>query len=243
MDDSAYSDATSGIIVFLILLVIGGGWYLFHMYPDIRGPASDMEINVKIDPHGNISQYSVVLQFVDSSSYSKFITELSSKKIPSLTDYEFHSITSTDTFKLINDSTNNKLTIESRDPFDPNQVCSEIKINKYTDYWEYIDTSVVNSSYIPEKYINKLTYSLTIPSALIEANSLENSTPLLSTEKVITWRMDRNKNPLNPAGEKIDTQTIYVKFAVPDPNQFPIIPVVVGGIVLLIIIGLLIIRR
>jgi hypothetical protein len=138
---------------------------------------------------------------------------------------------------------NIKFSIDASIPFDPNQATSNIRINKNQDYWEYSDVSIVNSSHLPEKYINKLTYQLTIPSELIEANTLENSSGFLSNEKVLTWRIDRDKNPLKPLGDNVASPKISARFKVPEQTSFPLIPIVLGAVVLIVLGAYVLSRR
>jgi len=232
-----------GRIIGILIIIAFFAWAYLSIFPYIRGPAADMNVNVKVDPTGNISQYSVVLQFADSMSYSKFLSDLKSNNIQSVNDYEFRTFSSSQLFTLDNDSKNQKISLNALTPFDPNKETSNIRITKNQDYWEFQDLSIINSTHLPEKYINKLTYSLTVPSKLIEANTLENSTVLLSNENVLTWHMDREKNPLNPLGENIASPIIFARFEVPEQNSFPIIPVAIGVVIAVLVMVFIIHRR
>lgn len=232
------------IIVILFFILIVGGLYYFVWFPQIRGPATDLTSTVKMDSNGNISKYSIELQFVDSQSYTQFFQELNSPSRKTISEYMFRNITSPDLFKIKNDSSNNKIIISSQSPFDPNKVFTQVKLTKNQDYWEFEDSSVINSSYIPEKYVNKLTYTLTIPSKIINANTLDNSSSFFfPNEKTLTWTIDKNKNLLNPFGEKIGSPKIYVKFEVPGPTDYSRIIIIGILIVICVIIALIFLRR
>lgn len=227
------------LIGILLVIAIVAGLYFFVWYPQIRGPATDMTTTVKIDPTGNISKYSVEMQFVDSQSYSQFLQELNSPNKKTIRDYVFREISSPESFIIKNDSANNKITIVSQASFDPNKVFAHVRVIKNQDYWEFEDSTIVNSSYIPEKYINKITYTLTIPSKLIYANTIDNSSSFfIPNEKTLTWTIDKNKNLLNPFGENIGSPKIYVKFEVPESTDYSRI-IIIG--VLILIFGVLVI--
>src|SRR5208337_2569028 len=106
-----------------------------------------------------------------------------------------------DLFSISNDSANQKITIKTVGPFDPNTVTTFMHLNMSQNYWEFSDDSVSGSSFLPEKYINKVTYTLTIPSEIIDATTLDNSTDWIHGNKQLTWTMDQNKNWFNPKGE------------------------------------------
>ena len=232
-NDSAKGDiANLAAVVFVI--VIFALSYLFVVYPSMRGPAADMEVNAEIGPTGDLSQYKVTLQFVDDLSYSQFLSELKTKNISSVNDYEFRTFSTSQFFTLKNDSSSREIIIEAKVPFDPNNNTMNIRVKKTPDFWEYEDKSVIDSSHISEKYINKLTYTLTTPSKVIYANILDNSSIFLSDGIKLTWHIDRDKNPLNPTGNNIASPTIYAKFEVPEENLFPKILIVIGvGIIIL----------
>jgi hypothetical protein len=232
------------IIAILFFIIIIGGLYFFVWFPQIRGPATDLTSTVKIDPNGNISKYSIELQFVDSQSYTQFLQELNSPNRKTINEYVFRDILSPELFKIKNDSSNNKIVISSQSSFDPNNVFTHVKLIKYQDYWEFEDSSIVNSSYIPEKYVNKLTYTLTIPSKIIFANTIDNSSSFyFPNEKTLTWTIDKNKNPLNPFGENIGSPKIYVKFGVPEPTDYSRIIIIGVVIIICVILTIMFLRR
>lgn len=232
--DSGKSD-NAQFIGYLILAVILLAIYLFVWFPQIRGPATDMTITIKIDPNGNISKYSAEIQFEDTPSYVQFLNDLKSPTSKTMKDYLLRDISSPELFRITNDSTNNKITIVSSTPFDPNQIFSYVRITKSQNYWEFKDSSIINSSYIPEKYVNKLTYSLTIPSKIIYANTIDNSSSFFfPNEKTLKWTNDKNKNPLNPVGNNIGSPEIYVKFEIPEPTDYT--RIIILGIAALIVI-------
>lgn len=237
--DFADIDVVGLVVVILIL----GALYYFFMFPPLRGPAADMEVSTAIEPNGDISQYKVTMQFVDDLSYTQFLSFLNTQKIPSINDYEFRTFSSSQPFLVTNNSNDKSVTIEAKTPFDPNNMTMNIRIKKYSEFWEFEDKSIINSSHLPEQYINKLTYTLTIPSKLIYANTLDNSSIPLSEGKKLTWHIDRNKNPLNPKGDSIASPTIYAKFKPPEQNPVPVVPILIGIGVLGVVAFILIIRR
>jgi len=243
MNDSADFDMgqLAGLI-FLILIFCG--LYLFVMYPQMRGPAADVEVNTVVNPSGLLSEYQVTFQFVDDMSYSQFLSYLYSQKFATMNDYVTRSIADKQSILIQNDSSSRTIRITAKQPFDPNNVTTTIRLNKYPDSWEFIDNSIVNSSYLPEKYLNKFTYNLAVPTDLINANTFENSSSWWMDGKQLTWHIDRNKNPLNPSGDNIASQTIYAKFKVPDQNTIPrIYFIIIGGIVILGLIVIIMRRR
>ena len=229
-------------LIFLILIF--GSLYLLVMYPQIRGPAADVEVNAVLTPSGLLSEYQVTFQFVDDMSYSQFLLYLNSQKFVSMNDYETRTIADKQSISIQNDSSSRTIRITAKQPFDPNNVTTTIRLNKYPDSWEFIDNSIVNSSYLPEKYLNKFTYNLAVPTDLINANTLENSSSWWMDGKQLTWHINRNKNPLNPLGDNIASQTIYAKFKVPDQNTIPrIYFIIIGGLIILAVIILVVKRR
>ena len=236
-NEIANSDTVT-IILVIALILFGGSYYLFTLYPLMRGPAADMEVNAAIEPNGALSLYQVKFQFVDDLSYSQFLSYLDSQKFDSITNYESRTFSTSHSFSITNDSTTRTVIIKARQPFDPNNSTVNIRVKKNQDSWEYEDKSIINSSHLPEKYINKLTYTLTIPSELIYANTIDNSSIWWSGEKELTWQINRNKNPLNPLGNNIPSPTIYAKFEVPEQNAIPrVVIILCAGI--LILIGLI----
>lgn len=241
-NDSGYIDK-DGLIALVIIGIVIFALYCVYIFPIWRGPAADMKINAAIDPHGMLSEYTVTFQFVDDMSYSQFLSYTKSQNFSSMVDYEFRTYSDSHGFTIKNDSDKRTITIRTTQPFDPNNATENIRIKKNLDSWEYEDKSILNSSHLPEKYINKLSYTLTIPTNEIASNTLENSTSLLKDGTELTWHIDRNKNPLNPQGNNIAASTIYAKFKVPDPNAIPRI-YFIGGVAALLLIGFyLLIRR
>ena len=226
-------------IIKIILLLIIGAVIWYYAFPYVRGPAADISIKTKIDTTGNISAYSIEMQFPDDMSYSSF---LSNMKGANMSAYELRATSRPNSFVLTNDSANKKITINAIGPFDPNSTTSFMRLTKTQDYWEFEDTSVNSSSFLPENYINKLTYSLTIPSDILDTTTLDNSSVLFSKEKQLTWTMDQDKNWFNPKGDNYNPPRIYAKFQVPEPANFPWVPIGIGAIVA-VIIGLFILQR
>jgi hypothetical protein len=241
-NESGYIDK-EGLIALVIIGIICFALYCAYIFPIWRGPAADVEINAVVDPQGTLSEYRVTLQFVDDLSYSQFLAYTKSQNFPSMVDYEFRTIYDSQYFSIKNDSSARTITIKTIHPFDPNNVTTNIRIKKNQDSWEYEDKSIINSSHLPEQYVNKLTYTLSIPTDEIFSNTLENSTSWWKDGKELIWHIDRNKNPLNPKGDNIATSTIYAKFKVPDPNAIPRIYLIIGGLVILVVIFLLIRKR
>jgi hypothetical protein len=198
-----------------------------------------MTINTRIDPTGNISYYSIDLQFGDDMSYSNFLSDAKGKD---LSVYELRATTAPNMFTITNDSANRKITITAIGPFDPNSATSFMHVIKTQNYWEFDDGSINSSSFLPGNYINKLTYTLTIPSDIIDATTLDNSSVWFSNEKQLTWTMDQDKNWFNPKGDNLDPPRIYVKFQVPEPSSFPWAGIGITAAVA-VILGFVLLRR
>jgi len=151
-------------------------------------------------------------------NYSSFLSDMKGANINA---DELRATSVPDSFTITNDSVNKKITISAIGPFDPNSMTLFMRLTRTQDYWEFEDNSINSSSFLPEKYIDKLTYTLTIPSNIIDATTLDNFSVLFSNEKQLTWTIDQDKNWFNPKGDNYDPPRIYAKFQVFEPTSHP----------------------
>jgi len=230
-----------GIAIIFIGMVLAG-FILTVILPPffqaIRGPSTDFTINTVIDYEGNVSEYSVTIVLPDTYSYDKFAKYSYSQNYGTIKEYILRGFSDKQIFDYNYDPKKNTITLKSTDTFDPNSITNIIHIQKNGREWRFEDESFASEYFIPEEYINKLTYKLTLPSDVLNSNADSQGGIFSPT---LTWNIDRHKETVLVSNNMPSVPIFYANASAPEIAEIPgfgIIVTIIG-----LICSFLIIKR
>jgi hypothetical protein len=195
------SDTAQWIVIGVIVLIVAV-FVLPHLSEVWLGPRMDTTIKADFDSTGNLTKYDLNIKMTDYG-YSKLQEVSISSGKSSIKDFLLRNVSNKDDFSYyeITNKTENEKSVRLfavRD-FDPNSNIPTIHIIKNDTYWIYKDESFKKSYFLPDNFVNKITYTLTAPTHSVEISPAYNDTGfiegLLGKTKV-TWELDRNRDTI-----------------------------------------------
>lgn len=219
-------DKTPETIIFIIGITLLCGFLLIFVLPqimqEVRGPSVDLTVNAKFDSNGNLSQYKIIFDMPDAYSYDRYLQYANSQGNSTIREYLLRGIPANQIFEYNYDQRNLKITFWSTQPFSPNNVTNTIRIDKQEDIWRYEDSSFEMEYFIPDSYINSITYTLNCPTEVRNSNA--DSRGKFLAAKKLTWTIDRQKDAIGSSTRKAVIPTFYAEVKVPEAPEVIVVP-------------------
>ena len=203
-------------VVVAIVLVILAGVAIPSALPLIMGPSTDLKVNAQFDSNGNLSQYKITFKMPNEYSYGKFVQYVNSQGNSTIREYFLRGISPNQLFEYKYDKDDLTVTFWATQPFDPNTATNTIHIIKQGDTWKYEDSSFAQEYFIPDGFINSITYTLDCPTEIKTTNA-DSRGKFLQANR-LTWTIDRNKDAIGSSTVKIVIPTFYADVKAPEAS-------------------------
>jgi len=189
---------------------------------EIRGPSTDLKVNAEFDSNGYITQYRIVFKMPDAYSYDRFLQHASSQGNSTIREYLLRGIPQSQVFDYEYNQKDLRITLWAKQSFNPNNVTNTIRINKQENTWRYEDSSFEKAYFIPDSFINSITYTLKCPTEIINTNA-DSRGKLLSANQ-LTWTIDRHKDEIGSSTKRSAIPTVYADVKVPETPEMIVVP-------------------
>lgn len=209
-------------VITAIGLVAVCGLAILFALPLIMGPSTDLTVNAQFDSNGNLSQYKITFKMPNEFSYNKFLQYANSQGNSTIREYFLRGISSDQIFEYEYDPRDLTITFWATQPFDPNTVTNTIHIIKRADTWRYEDSSFEREYFIPDSFINSITYKLNCPTEIRDTNADSRGQFLRANQ--LTWIIDRHKDVIGSSTVKVVIPTFYADVEIPKTSEGITVP-------------------
>jgi len=158
----------------------------------------------------------------DKYSYDKFLLYVNSQGYSTIREYFLREISPSQIFEYEYDPKDLTVTFWVAQPFDPNTATNTIRIIKQEDRWRYEDSSFEGEYFIPDYFINSVTYKLDCPTEIRNTNADKQGKFLWANR--LTWTIDRNKDAVGSSTLKAVIPTFYANVTTPEVPEVIVVP-------------------
>lgn len=221
------SETTTWIVVigFLILIAI---FVLPHMSEIMLGPRMDTTVKSEFDKTGNITKYELNVKMTDYG-YTKLNEISKSAGKTSIKDYLLRNVSNKDDFsysEITNKTDEKTIRLFTIRDFDPNSKIPTIHITKNDTVWIYEDESFEKSYFLPDNFVDEITYVLTAPTHSIKISPAYNETGFIESllgKTKVTWVLDRQRDVIPFTGNAQPVPKYSVMIEAPKSPGFGIV--------------------
>jgi hypothetical protein len=195
------SETAQYIVIGIAILVIAF-FALPHLSEVWLGPRMDTTIITDFDKTGNITKYDLTIEMSDYGYLKLQEVSVSSGKT-SIKDYLLRNVSNKNDFSYseVTNKTENRKAIRlfSVKDFDPNLNLPTVHIIKNDTYWIYKDESFKKSYFLPDNFVNKISYTVVAPTHSVKISPACNETGFIESllgKSKVTWIVDRDRDTI-----------------------------------------------